>query len=232
MKLFKFFAIIAIACTALSAHGGTLATFDLNHFDGWIYTRPNTKLSTTYIGAKGVSIFKASTGIDYTLISPPFSAASVRYVRVEMKYGSPTCSEPAYSLTKNSPTIELLDLNGNVVKQHFHQLHDVALRHTIVAFLEVPAGVADVKVRLAAWLADKDTPGYVSAVSITDSKLPYDAIEGDVNADGKLNVTDVTDLINTILGQENIDVAVADLDANGVVDVSDVTKLINLLLAK
>ncbi len=54
--------------------------------------------------------------------------------------------------------------------------------------------------------------------------------KGDVNADGVLNVSDVTALINKILGTADYADAVCDINADGEVNVSDVTALINLIL--
>lgn len=55
-------------------------------------------------------------------------------------------------------------------------------------------------------------------------------IKGDVNGDGVVNVSDVTALINRILGTATYSDAVCDINADGVVNVSDVTALINLIL--
>ena len=54
---------------------------------------------------------------------------------------------------------------------------------------------------------------------------------GDINGDGIVNVTDVTALINTILGTASYDEALCDLNGDGVVNVTDVTALINLILS-
>ena len=53
---------------------------------------------------------------------------------------------------------------------------------------------------------------------------------GDINGDGIVNVTDVTALINTILGTASYDDTLCDLNGDGVVNVTDVTALINLIL--
>ena len=63
----------------------------------------------------------------------------------------------------------------------------------------------------------------------------YNAVEektipGDINADGVLNVSDVTVLINVILGNEPGELSVCDLNADSQVNVSDVTALINMIL--
>ena len=53
---------------------------------------------------------------------------------------------------------------------------------------------------------------------------------GDTNGDGKVNVTDVTALVNMILGVIPKDEARADINGDGKVNVSDVTALVNIIL--
>ena len=53
---------------------------------------------------------------------------------------------------------------------------------------------------------------------------------GDVNGDDKVNVSDVTTLVNMILGVIPKDEARADVSEDGRVNVSDVTALINIIL--
>ena len=54
--------------------------------------------------------------------------------------------------------------------------------------------------------------------------------DGDVNGDGKINVSDVTALINMIMGITTMDEASADVNGDGKVNVSDVSALINIIL--
>ena len=55
-------------------------------------------------------------------------------------------------------------------------------------------------------------------------------ITGDINGDGEVNVSDVTALINKILGSSTYSNAVCDINGDGEINVSDVTALINLIL--
>ena len=55
-------------------------------------------------------------------------------------------------------------------------------------------------------------------------------IPGDVNGDGKVNVSDVTTLVNMILGVVTMDQTRADVNGDGKVNVSDVTALVNIIL--
>ena len=57
---------------------------------------------------------------------------------------------------------------------------------------------------------------------------------GDANGDGVVNVSDVTAVINKILGKDPqpFNEAAADVKADGIIDVSDVTAIINIILGK
>ena len=61
-------------------------------------------------------------------------------------------------------------------------------------------------------------------------EIKRSGITGDVNGDGKVNVSDVTALINMILGITPIDQTRADVNGDTKVNVSDVTALINIIL--
>jgi hypothetical protein len=56
------------------------------------------------------------------------------------------------------------------------------------------------------------------------------AQQGDVNGDGKVNVSDVSALINMIMGITAMDQSAADVNGDGRVNVSDVSALINIIL--
>ena len=55
---------------------------------------------------------------------------------------------------------------------------------------------------------------------------------GDVNGDGTVDASDVTALINKVLGVAEFSDDVCDINGDGIVNVSDVTALINIVLAK
>ena len=78
------------------------------------------------------------------------------------------------------------------------------------------------------------TTGKVYNMKFLGFETVYNAVEGgmdgDVNGDGVVNVSDVTSLINMILGTSPVNLAVADLNNDMIVNVSDVTTLINMIL--
>ncbi len=55
-------------------------------------------------------------------------------------------------------------------------------------------------------------------------------LTGDVNGDGRVNVSDVSALINMILGLESMNQESADVNSDGRINVSDVSSLINIIL--
>ena len=84
--------------------------------------------------------------------------------------------------------------------------------------LYVPKGTKDIYKVTAPW---KDFQNIVEeSVGLT----------GDVNGDGRVNVSDVTTLINMILGLTTMNESAADVNGDGRVNVSDVTALINIIL--
>ena len=66
-------------------------------------------------------------------------------------------------------------------------------------------------------------PGYFSEISAL--------IRGDVNGDSHVDISDVTALIDLLLGGGTITNPVADCNQDGSVDISDVTALIDFLLS-
>ena len=85
---------------------------------------------------------------------------------------------------------------------------------------------ADQSVQAAKWLRQR-------ANFIFEELKAEFAKAGDVNGDGKLNISDVTSLINYLLSAngEMVDMDNADVDGNSEINISDVTTLINMLLS-
>ena len=81
---------------------------------------------------------------------------------------------------------------------------------------------------LKQWLTER--------IAWMDEQLEFDPNaheRGDVNGDGTINISDVTDLINYLLSGDGSAVALeaTDCDENGSINISDVTALINYLLS-
>ena len=62
--------------------------------------------------------------------------------------------------------------------------------------------------------------------------VPIDALPGDVNGDGEVNITDVTTLLDCLADSENVPgggADAADVDGNGTINITDVTALLDML---
>ena len=55
---------------------------------------------------------------------------------------------------------------------------------------------------------------------------------GDINLDGKVDIADVTTMVNIVLNKATDEHGNADLNGNGSVTIEDVTILVNILLGK
>ena len=64
--------------------------------------------------------------------------------------------------------------------------------------------------------------------------IPIPSTRGDVNNNGRINITDVTILVNYLLSKDatGVDLDAADCNLDNIITISDVTALINYLLAK
>ena len=72
---------------------------------------------------------------------------------------------------------------------------------------------------------------FFALLALCASAAPNDVFSvGDINGDGEVNVSDVTALINKILGSSTYSDAVCDINGDGEINVSDVTALINMIL--
>ncbi len=230
MTLFKsfFFRKFAVLATflalALGSSAQKLAEFNLNSFDGWNYTRAGVTLSSDYICGNKVNLYGK-----YKLESPQFSVKGVKYVKAQVRIVVKDYAQAKYSITKASPTLELIDGQGATLASVRHAYAEPIYQQEFVEYIAVPEGAQVLQMRISAPLADVNSTGAVHEIILTASETEG-KVAGDVNGDGVRDVSDVTALINMILA---VDVmrGEADIDGNGTVDVSDVTALINMVLS-
>ena len=89
-----------------------------------------------------------------------------------------------------------------------------------------------VLLKISLFSGSSSSYSYVDNVTVKyESHGGDDTLEGDVNADGTVDVSDVTSLINKVLGLASYDDAVCDINTDGDIDVSDVTALVNIVLS-
>ena len=93
-----------------------------------------------------------------------------------------------------------------------------------IDFIKVYCGQFD----YCGWLGEVSTE-VCGAEDLHPDALPL--MMGDVNGDGQVNITDVTQLIAIVLNDEMVEnMAAADLNGDGAINITDVTALISLVL--
>ena len=128
--------------------------------------------------------------------------------------------------------LTMLVIYGNQIKSN-------AMENLVNGLRTIPAGsTGDFFVLGSNNEGNEITPAQVTAAR-AKRWLPMKSVNGewkeipaagDVNGDGKINVSDVTALINMIMGITTMDETVADVNGDGKVNVSDVSALINIIL--
>ena len=164
---------------------------------------------------------------------------------VSMVYPSNVTMTTSVSRNINRVTCDVENTSTTLAKfTLFYSLDEGATwQKATTSNFEVPAGTTTtidwlgaafgqsqrVRFRVGMVAGNKTVPCIVDNFTIYYSG--GEAITGDVNGDGAVDVTDVNEVINMILGKTAMD-TVADLDGNGTVDVTDVNHIINIILGK
>ena len=74
-----------------------------------------------------------------------------------------------------------------------------------------------------------DWPGYSASAIWEFFSIYISSLLGDVNDDGVINILDIIQLVNIILGIENYN-SMADVNSDGIINVLDIIMLVNLIL--
>ena len=72
---------------------------------------------------------------------------------------------------------------------------------------------------------------FISRFSWLDTNILALRVPNDVNLDGIVDISDVTDLIGAVLGTNEVFKVCADLNGDNIIDIEDITVLINKILA-
>ena len=145
------------------------------------------------------------------------SMVDVKLYTMNVTFFNPTSNEAKYKLYyRNSPDSAWVDakLDDAIVSPRSHE----SVNWSVAKF-----GKAMFRIQQLA--------GHKTAKTYIDDITFYCIRDnGDVNLDNKVNVSDVTSLVNMILGMRPIYAGVGDVNGDGKVNVSDVTALINKIL--
>ena len=223
-----FILIVMLASAWTMSMADEILRFDLNNYTGWDYTRPGFILNTENINQNNVNLYKEGSNPDYTLISPLVDKSTTNAVTIKVVGYSKLFNNPNYDPYKGSPTIEILDPNGNVLRSVFHEFVDKVFARNFTVQMEVAdLNCTSFKIRLACWKA-----GIYCALSVREVVVEDGILHGDVNGDGSVTAADVTALYDFLLNNDVTSLVNGDQDGDGTITAADITTVYNILLGE
>ena len=225
MKRFLILLVIMAGVVPLSL-AFEFVRFDSNNYNTWTYTRPGFVMTTDVINQDKVTLYKASNG-DYTLVSPSIMKQQFDSVEVKVLGYSKQYTSPYYDPYLGSPTIEIINDNGEVLKSVFYEFEEKRLDHTFAVKFDVSDLVngSSFKVRLACWQARIYDAFSVREVIVDSILMP-----GDVDGDGSVTAGDITVLYNYLLNDDGENMVAGDQDGDGSITSADITFVYNVII--
>lgn len=230
MKRFYSLVIMTLVALALLA---TVAEepflhFGLTSYEGWTYHRAGVDVDQNFISQGRVNLMVTEGGEMATLESPVFSGQGLDSIRVYVDYHP----HMPYVAAKVALQVDVIDAMGNALSTVTQDISANVMQQDVLVMLAVPTD-GNCSLLLSAPKADTNNCAAVYDVKVwaVTAGGPVQPLRGDVNGDGKVDVSDVNILINTMLGKAAITEG-SDLTGDGKVDVSDVNAVINLMLGK
>lgn len=212
-------AILSVVLTVIAfatAHaGGPLPQFDYQNFLNWTYTNGAYDLTSENISMNRIVLFG-----NRSLTSPAFDCNGMDSIKVRLQYVTDQFNSPGFDLDKITIEVSFLDEDDNAVSFAPMYVPKKASRQYLNERVEVPHGLTRCKLRFMAPLADINCSGAVTRI--------YTSINGDLDGDCTIDVTDLSLLISVVLGRETN--ANSDIDGNGITDVADINMLITKIL--
>ena len=217
------FSVTPATISAANANNGTSVTVT--------YTSSTAGNAT---GTLTISSSEASTTVNLTatkIAMPTISISPINAMEAEQN-GKSTIVQGTVTADNNDEAIELSVMEGNF---------EISLnRLNWAQSITLDASGETFYVRLANTNTAGDYYGSLSATTSLASAYAdlqgtvneKTVLYGDVNMDGTVNISDVTTLIDYLLGGqvEDIDILAADVNQDNAVSIADVTELIDKLL--
>ena len=224
MKRLAYILLIT-AIASLTSLAQELPQFVYPNYVDWTY---NGKPVTAQDFQKGAAMYVNSEGLALMLTSPYFSCQGIDSIAVTIRWKS-VDNEIGLTIA--------IDDGQDTPQDSIHVMPSPSgMMHTLNGTIAVPAGLTTARLRFVSWDANNTNGGTIKTVqlqAIAATTPPDDpAIKGDVDGNGKVDIADVTALIDYLLSDSaSADPIVADLDNDGKVSISDVTALIDKLLS-
>ena len=225
-------------CTAVmmsvTAWAQQLPQFSSSSFDDWTYN--GVALNMTNIVNGKITLYISRQGKVLNLISPVFQCQDMDSIAAEVLWYTQNFFDSNFVLSKTALTMAIDDVEGNPIDSVTCVPTKADVSNQILRLtLAVPQGLVNGMLRFVSWQADVTSCGAVKSVDLTPvSASPQPGvIPGDVDNNGVVNITDVTELIDYLLQGDSatINAAAADVDCDGYINIADVTTLIDKLLS-
>lgn len=234
------------------------ATLNAVLTDATAYQDPEDKAYTN-VAAKAAN--RQIAACEWSKLSLPFDYATYAANSAEVKAILLTASTNAVpgkgskgdkvwlddlALVYNTPSVTDIKLNGSTLDGFNPAIDEYAIdgyegeAPTASNFQVTTANAVGAVVGIIVEATDM---GYVASINALSGDLATaktyvvtlnkksPAINGDLNQDGIVDETDVTALVNKILGSEtSLQDSLCDLNGDGAIDVADLTELINIIL--
>ena len=196
--------------------------------------------SSTFWGCSALTECEIPGGVT-SLKNVLIECTSLKKVKIGDKNSTPGTTIIRNSSISRCYQLEYIELGANVDSLQSSSINNVDSLKVIICWATTPPKCHDY------WSSFHPNPDklnailYVPKTSLEAYRTAYDwqnfrtifPIEdvGDVNADGKISIADVSVLINILLSDESIaSLPLVDVNLDGKVSIADVTSLINKLL--
>lgn len=182
-----------------------------------------------YIGDEALRDCKNLSSVDILGTDALALGEKVFYDTPGMKNGSFTCARTVVPTAIELKKKALLGGYDGTFAGLGGSKTATAVQHgTFITNAEKPVNEGDGTLNIT--IPENLRKAYCAAPGWCDLLVAPMPLFGDVNADGQVDVSDVTALISKILGEAEYDDERCDIDANSTIDVSDVTALITYIL--
>lgn len=191
---------------------GTPTESVMGNFANWSFTK-----STVAAPGEGKCFdLQAASMVSPSAISME-SSLGIKLYTMNVTFFNPTSTEAKYKLMyRTSPDSAWVETKLD--DAYVPSRSEVSINWSVAKF-------GNAMFRIQQFAGHKTAKTYIDDITFYCIRE-----QGDVNLDNKVNVSDVTSLVNMILGQRPMYAGVGDVNGDGRVNVSDVTALINIIL--
>ncbi len=207
----------------------TIVELTVTNFDRWNYNRPHIPLTADNISRGKITLLTTDDGTLATLQSPSFDCTQLDSLKINI---SINISHSNYKPQDTQVRVQLLnDSNQTITRQDILPIPDTP-QQILTTTLPAP-GKGTHHLTFCAPFADGNNAISIRRIlvypGITDAN-PDPTTLGDINNDGKVDISDINLLVNALLSPNQP--GNTDLNNDNKTDISDLNTLINTILSK